>query len=102
MEGISDGRAVDRCYFCDLLYPGLAECPVCGNRLRYIPAHMVDAEETVIKIAECITAFRDRPSLPSAKALLELMFEAGEPVLELGQEDLNALRYYFPPSENVT
>ncbi len=97
MEGIVDGRAVDRCYFCELLYPGLASCPLCGNRLHYLPAHMEDVEETVIKIAECRAAFRERPSLESAKELLERMHEMGEPSSALEREDLDALRHYFPP-----
>ncbi len=42
MEGVFDGRAVDDCFYCDLLYPGQYsdDCPQCGRQMRYRPASL--------------------------------------------------------------
>jgi hypothetical protein len=101
MEGISDGMAVDHCYYCALLYPELDACPKCENRFRYQPAQMRDATTVEGEIATAITAFRDAPSLLSARALLELWHHVGEdiePMLVQAKIQIEDLRWHFERS----
>tara|TARA_R110002096_G_scaffold250980_2_gene443593 strand:- start:2213 stop:2536 length:324 start_codon:yes stop_codon:yes gene_type:complete len=98
MEGISDGMAVDHCYYCALLYPELDACPKCENRFRYRPAQMRDATTVEGEIATTIAAFRNEPSLVSATALLELWHaveEQIEPMLAQERIDIADLRWHF-------
>jgi hypothetical protein len=78
MEGIQDGRAVDSCFFCALLYPELDTCSRCGKRLRYLPARMMSAEELQVRCAALVAAFRAAPSPEKAQALLLLLHQFGD------------------------
>jgi hypothetical protein len=78
MEGISDGMAVDHCYYCALLFPELDACPQCGNRFRYQPARMQNAATVESEIASAITVYLNAPSTTTATELLKLWHEVGE------------------------
>ncbi len=98
MEGISDGMAVDHCYYCALLFPQLEPCPKCQNRFRYRPATLRNAAEVEREIASAITSFRDAPSVTSATGLLKLWHEFGEqalPMLARATIRIEELREHF-------
>ncbi|MEM9488525.1 MAG: hypothetical protein AAGC55_05245 [Myxococcota bacterium] len=64
MEGIRDGRAVDDCFRCALLYPGDDDCQLCGRRMRYMPATLV-TPETIAQTVRELTAGYTQASQPA-------------------------------------
>ncbi|WP_428261429.1 hypothetical protein [Haliangium sp.] len=111
MEGIADGRAVDDCFHCALLYPRECrdDCPGCGRRMRWQPASMVSevalSEQLDVAVAEYEAvgevATRREALLallvllhryaPVALALLADRARAGGPDLERLRRDYEAL-----------
>ena len=75
MEGIRDGRAVDTCFYCALLYSELDSCPKCKKRLRYDPASMMNAEELEERGQNLLDAFRKAPGPGEAEAVLRLLHQ---------------------------
>lgn len=78
MEGISDGRAVDSCFYCALLYPDLEPCPLCKNRLRYQSARMWDAPRSERAFADAVARYRSLPCAETATNLLILWHDLGD------------------------
>ncbi len=78
MEGISDGMAVDDCFYCALLYPNLSDCLRCGKRFKYRPARMRSSARLEDVLDDVIADFQESPGPRSATALLELWHELGE------------------------
>ncbi len=106
MEGIADGMAVDDCFYCAQLYPGLAPCPSCDNRFHYRVATMRHAEVTSARMDDAIAAYRREPGQESATALLTLWHELGEEADSLVRKRvaLSELRAHFtrPSGEEET
>ena len=75
MEGIRDGRAVDRCFYCALLYPELELCPRCGNRLHYRPARMAPSQSLQESWSELVKRFQAGATREHAQEVLEFYFE---------------------------
>ena len=71
MEGIVDGRAVDDCFYCALLYPESEDCPQCGKRLRYQPAQMAEGPSLIETWHVLLKQFQAETSPAHAQALLE-------------------------------
>lgn len=103
MEGIVDGRAVDRCFYCALLYPAREDCSRCGRRMRYIAAAMMSAEELAASLGERLASYRQAAS-KSARAealieLLELLYrhepDALAALVELGGPSVDDLRVAY-------
>ncbi|ACY15995.1 hypothetical protein [Haliangium ochraceum] len=123
MEGIFDGRAVDTCFYCALLYPAAGaddlpgesdesddpadhdegdefaaadECPICDRRMRYRPA--ADMSDPALReaVAGRLAAYRQAPSMPALRALLELVHDFAPASLAqlraLGGPRIEALR----------
>jgi hypothetical protein len=70
-----DGRAVDGCFVCELLYPDAYQhdCPRCGRRMRYQPAIMMSEAALRDSVHERVLAFAHAgPRLRQAR-LIELL-----------------------------
>lgn len=74
MEGIFDGRAVDGCFYCELLYPEACtdECPRCGRRMSYQPAIMMSDVELGALIRDRVRAFAGADAAARPDRLIEL------------------------------
>lgn len=87
MEGISDGLAVDSCYYCALLHPelnsGPRPCPECGNRLRYLVAEMLSSAELEVRLDALVRRFHDCPGRDTARDLLRFLHRFGDEAVEL-------------------
>jgi len=89
LEGIRDGRALDNCFVCGLLFPDIGECPRCGCRMHYVPAESVDIESVV---SECLARYSTDPKAMLEELLttlhsyaphsLDLLEAAGGPTLD--------------------
>ncbi|MCP4448087.1 MAG: hypothetical protein GY811_22540 [Myxococcales bacterium] len=98
MEGISDGRAVDSCYFCALLYPDLEPCPECQNRFHYRPARMLEADSAERELMAAIARYQQAPNIETTTQLLTLWHEVGElavTILASANVHLCELRKHF-------
>ena len=86
MEGISDGRALDRCFYCALLFPDVESCPRCGNRLRYQPARMAPSQSLQAEWDRIVKQFIRKHS--QAKALPKGLPIMAEPANDLPLNNL--------------
>lgn len=92
MEGICDGRPVDRCFYCALLYPELELCPHCQNRLHYEPASMMSPDQWQERCDSLVKHFQANPSRQSAEALLRLLHSyADEGQITFGQAGMPSM-----------
>ena len=75
MEGIFDGRAVDSCFYCLLLYPGQEDCPRCHSRMRYAAAAMMSDADLADALNQSIERYRSPVDSRPARvtALLDLL-----------------------------
>jgi hypothetical protein len=75
VEGIFDGRAVDGCFLCELLYPDAHadDCPRCGRRMRYQPAVMMNETALRDTVRERALAYIDAEPLLRQARLIELL-----------------------------
>jgi hypothetical protein len=96
-----DGRAVDGCFVCELLYPDQHphDCPRCGRRMRYQPAIMMSDAALRDSVRERVLALAHAAPQARGARLIELLEHlhrfapASLDVLgELGAPDLDALR----------
>jgi hypothetical protein len=99
-----DGRAVDGCFVCELLYPDTCQqdCPRCGRRMRYQPAIMMSDDALRDSVRERVIAFAHAgPALRQARLieLLEHLHRFAPVSLDIldelggaGAPDLDALR----------
>lgn len=78
MEGIVDGRAVDDCFYCALLYPEEEDCPHCAKRLHYQPARMSEGPSPSQRWPLLVQQFQAHPTAAHAQALLELVHQNPE------------------------
>lgn len=102
MEGITDGRAVDTCFHCGLLYPEACarDCPRCGRRMRYQPAIFMDEPALRDALRARADAYAGAAGTDARRrclhALLALVHDHAPASLrllaELGGPDLDALR----------
>ena len=101
MEGINDGQASDRCFYCALLYPECELCPLCGQRLRYQPAAMMAPLDLENRYRELVKEFQAKPCRESVEALLSFLHRfVDEPVDFLERPDqptIEALRSAYGP-----
>ena len=103
MEGIRDGRAVDRCFYCALLYPNLKSCPRCGNRLHYQPASMTPSQPVHVGWSAVLKQFQENATQEHAQLLLEFLFQNQDELdVTLGSPEhpsLDELRSFFDASQ---
>jgi hypothetical protein len=98
MEGIRDGRAIDHCFYCALLYPDLPECPRCQGKLRYEPAIMMDAREAQEKLGQLWHALGRAPNPELAEQILVLVHQLeDEPLTAVTEAQLAQLRALVQP-----
>lgn len=99
MEGIRDGRAVDSCFYCALLYPALDSCERCGKRLRYEPALMMPADRVEMHLQNLVKHFQEAATPATAEALLRFLHDYGEEIhLELiALPSIEILRQVYNP-----
>jgi hypothetical protein len=75
VEGIFDGRAVDSCFLCELLYPDAhaEDCPRCGRRMRYQPAVMMNDTALREAVRERALAYMEAEPRLRQQRLIELL-----------------------------
>ncbi len=104
MEGIADGRAVDTCFYCALLYPQLPLCPCCDNRMHFQRARMQSSESLAQEIDQRIQAFLREQTVAHATELLQLLHDGEEEAIDYFEEQssvsLLQLRRLFPPEHS--
>lgn len=100
MEGISDGFALDSCFYCALLYPEFDSCSLCGQKMRYAHAEMLNSAELSSRVNALQTLFQSTPSQDQASALLRFLHRFGEDALEYHQRafpgSIEQMKKLFP------
>lgn len=77
MEGIRDGRPVDDCFVCGLLWPGLIPCPRCGGGMKWVAAQLVDDDAARARVVAAHDAYLAAPSRATLEPLLVLLHDTG-------------------------
>ncbi len=82
MEGISDGIAVDDCFYCSLLHTELEACPLCGNSMRYQHAALLNTPDIETQVDALQRDYQISPSLAHAKLLLLFLHRFGHEAID--------------------
>ena len=103
MEGISDGIAVDDCFYCSLLHTQLEACPLCGNSMRYQHAALLSSADIETQVDTLQRDYQLSPSQVLAKVLLSFLHRFGHEAIDYHRgaypgaiEDMKSL-FQSPP-----